>query len=467
MTEEKTNDTLKLELLETQIRDVTAEFESLKHLNLEYLKTNNRLNTEIKNIKELSEQQIILNDTMIDKHKEIFKGSKRNLFWIVSIFALAAILLSFQLIDKRIDEQVVTKINTSIEKINHIVDTSAKSLAVSKNLQNESQNFINKHTLLQKQQEAELKNAQTQFQDILTHFKNNTDKTNEAISEIKINYLLALNNFKTMLNKKSEETKTLKVEVLKELTKISQNNAEIDILKSKSQKELASLQTKYQKEIKNIQKIQKEIIKQSIPTKIIAKEKRVTPKKVTSKKPVTKKKSETADSLIQKARKLQKKYYYTQAIKIYQQAIKLDPKKEIGYYNLGMLYANKKQYSNAILSYKKSLKLNPNRSLSFTNLFEMQLITNKNFNSDILKMYKKQNENNKKSLIKYEMIDIFKDIKNRKNIDKKLHAWNKNYQNVSLGNWSFKMMKHWINKEKDSTTKGNLNLVLKTFEAHI
>ena len=64
------------------------------------------------------------------------------------------------------------------------------------------------------------------------------------------------------------------------------------------------------------------------------------------------------------------------------------------------------------------------------------------------------------------MLDIFKDVKIQKNVDKKLHDWKKNYVQTSLGNWSFKMLKTWISEEKDMTTKGNLNIVLKTFENH-
>jgi len=83
MSEETSNEALKKDLLESQIHDVVAEFESLKILNLEYLKTNERLNNEIKNLKELNEQQVILNDTMIDKNKEIYFG-----LWVYYVLLL-------------------------------------------------------------------------------------------------------------------------------------------------------------------------------------------------------------------------------------------------------------------------------------------------------------------------------------------------------------------------------------------
>lgn len=455
MSEEKNNEILKIELLESQIHDVVKEFESLKHLNLEYLKTNDRLNHEIKNLKSLHEQQIILNDSMIDKNKEIFKGSKRNLFWLVSILCLAAILLSFQLIDKRINDKVLSKTNEAISKINHNLETSSKSLTISKNVQLEVQSFVNKYNLIQKQKEAELKSAQTQFQNILTNFKENTSRTNEAINAIKTDYQATLDNFKGLMTQQEQESKTFKVGFIKELTKLSQNNNESNTLKNQYQKELDSLNKKYKDELIEIEKIKKEMVKNSIVKKTVPPQKTVTD---TSNK--------TADSLLQEAFKLQKKYYYTQAIKTYNEVIKLDSTKDIAHYNLGILYANKKQYEKAINAYKKSIELNPDRSLSFTNLFEMQLIMNKDFDSHTLKTYKDQNKENKISLIKYEMLDIFKDIKNQKNIDKKIHAWNENYKDTSFGKWSFSLLKNWIADEKDSTIKDNLTLVLKIFEEH-
>ena len=169
---------------------------------------------------------------------------------------------------------------------------------------------------------------------------------------------------------------------------------------------------------------------------------------------------------MQDAFKYQKLQKYSQAIRSYNAVLKIDPKKDIAYYNLGIIYGNQKNYAKAIDAYKKSLKLNPKRNLTFTNIFEIQLITNQDFEKSILKSYKTFHNNKKISLIKYEMLDIFKDVKYQKNVDKKLHDWKKNYEKTSLGNWSFKMLRTWIKEEKDITTKGNLTIVLKTFENH-
>lgn len=452
MTEENSNEALKKDLLESQIHDIASEFESLKILNLEYLKTNERLSNEIKNLKELNEQQVILNDTMMDKNKEIFKGSKRNMFWLVCILCLIAILLSFQLIDKRINDKISTKTNNAIEKINTNLNTSSKSLAVSKNLQLEVQSFVNNYELIQKEQEIELKKSQTNFENILTNFKESTTRTNEAIKEIRVDYEAALNNFKTLLNHKKEEISDLKSELINELKKTSRNN-----------KEMFKLKNQYSTQLKEIKAIKKNLKAEETSLKLQKTKKKTIPA-TTKKVPKSVAKQETAYELLQKAYKYQKKQYYTNAIKMYNKVLELDPKKDIAYYNLGIIYGNRKNYTQAITAYKKSIKLNPNRSLSFTNLFEMQLIANKNFDSHILKIYKDHNKTNKKSLIKYEMIDIFKDVKNHKNIDKKLHDWKSNYKNISLGNWSFTVLKKWIEKEKDTTTKNNLTLVLKTFE---
>ncbi len=430
--ENNNNEALKNELLEKQIHDVVAEFESLKNLNLEYIKTNERLNVEIKNLKELNEQQVILNDTMLDNNKSVFKSSKRNIFWFVGILSLASILINFQFIDKRINEKITVKVDNSIKQIKDNLETSKKSLIISKNLQDKIENRGNEYKLIQEEQETQIKNAQTEFKETLNHFKVNTVRTNEAISAIKIDYENTLNNFKAQVNQKSKETKTLEVNLKKEL----------EIFKKKFLAELESL--------KNSKK------------ELLTKEKTI------AKKVPTKKASKpTAYNLLQQAFKYQKKQQYTDAIKMYNAVIKIDhPKKDIAYYNLGIIYGNLKKYDLAIMSYKKSLKLNPKRNLTFTNIFEIQLITNKNFENNILNLYKKYHQDKNISLIKYEMLDIFKDVKSSKNIDKKLHKWKKDYEKISLGNWSFKMLKNWIEEEKDQTTKDNLAIVLKTFENH-
>ena len=418
--EVKDNDSLKIDLLEQQVHDVVTEFESLKILNQEYINTNERLNNEIKNLKELNEQQVILNDNMLDSNKEIFKGSKRNIFWLVTIFALAAILLSFKLIDQRIDSKISGKTQNAIEKINGNIRTSSDSLAISKKLQLQIQNDTNNYKNIKKSQNEQLKEAQKEFQKTLNKFKTTTDGTNEAIKTIRDDYSNALKNFKLLLTEKETEIKELKTKFNTELVKISELNK-----------------------------------KQFITTKTI--------QKAISKKQT---KPKTAYSLLQKAFKYQKKLQYTNAIKMYREVLKINPKKDIAYYNLGIIYGNQKKYTQAIQAYKKSLDLNPKRNLTFTNIFEIQLITNKVFDSHILKLYKDYHKDKKRSLIKYEMLDIFRDVKIHKNIDKKLNNWKKDYAKVSLGSWSFTMLENWISKEKDKITKSNLNLILKTFKAH-
>ncbi len=53
-----------------------------------------------------------------------------------------------------------------------------------------------------------------------------------------------------------------------------------------------------------------------------------------------------------------------------------------------------------------------------------------------------------------------------KNMTQQLCPIKKDYEKISLGNWSVKMLKNWIEEEKDQTTKDNLAIVLKTFENH-
>jgi len=426
--EQKKNDALKNELLEKQIHDVVNEFESLKTLNLEYIQTNERLNNEINNLKELNEQQIILNDTMIDKNKEIFKGSKRNIIWGVSILSLIAILLSFQFIDKRINDKISTQMTQSIQEIDVHLKLNQDSLAQSQKMQLDLASKESTLQKIEKLQIEQLKDSKNEFKETLNNFKVNTVRTNEAIQEIKDDYALALSNFQTLLNQKETEIKDLKNQFTNELAKISQEH----------------------------QKQQEKVLIKKVPVM------KIVPKTMVKKKIKTK----SVYSLLQDAFKFQKIQQYDSAIKSYKAVLKIDPKKDIAYYNLGIIYGNQKKYTQAINAYKKSLKLNPKRNLTFTNIFEIQLITNQEFEKSILTKYKTFHQDKKISLIKYEMLDIFKDVKVQKNVDKKLHDWKKNYEKTSLGNWSFKMLKTWINEEKDTTTKGNLTIVLKTFEGH-
>ncbi len=426
--EQKKNDALKNELLEKQIHDVVNEFESLKTLNLEYIQTNERLNNEINNLKELNEQQVILNDTMIDKNKEIFKGSKRNIIWGVSILSLIAILLSFQFIDKRINDKISSQMTQSIQEIDVHLKLNQDSLAQSQKMQLDIASKESTLQKIEKLQIEQLKDSKNEFKETLNNFKVNTVRTNEAIQEIKDDYALALSNFQTLLNQKETEIKDLKNQFTNELAKISQEH-------QKQQEKVLV------KKVPVIKKVPKVIVKKKIKTKSVY-------------------------SLLQEAFKFQKLQQYDRAIKSYKAVLKIDPKKDIAYYNLGIIYGNQKKYTQAINAYKKSLKLNPKRNLTFTNIFEIQLITNQEFEKSILSKYKTFHQDKKISLIKYEMLDIFKDVKVQKNVDKKLHDWKKNYEQTSLGNWSFKMLKTWINEEKDTTTKGNLTIVLKTFEGH-
>ena len=377
--------------------------------------------------------------------KQYLKVQKEISFGLLVFLSLVAVLINFQFIDKRINDKITSEIDGSIQKVNKNLETSRKSLEISKTLQMKVSNKENEYKLIQKEQEVQIKNAQIEFKDTLNHFKVNTVRTNEAINAIKTDYETALNNFKAQLNQKEDKSETLQKKLSKELSNLSQKR-----------KELENLKAKYLSELELLKNSKKAVLAQT-PEKI----------KTVSKKIVTKKtKQPTAYSLLQKAFKYQKKQQYNDAIKMYNKVLKVDPKKDIAYYNLGIIYGNLKKYDLAIQSYKQSLKLNPKRNLTFTNIFEIQLITNKSFEDSILKVYKDYHQDKKISLIKYEMLDIFRDVKSHKNIDKKLHKWKIDYEKVSLGNWSFTMLKNWIKEEKDKTTRDNLGIVLKTFEAH-
>jgi len=59
---------------------------------------------------------------------------------------------------------------------------------------------------------------------------------------------------------------------------------------------------------------------------------------------------------------------YDKAIKAYQKAIEINPKKDEAYYNMGIAYGAKKEYDQAITFYQKAIALNPKDDDAYNNI---------------------------------------------------------------------------------------------------
>jgi len=74
------------------------------------------------------------------------------------------------------------------------------------------------------------------------------------------------------------------------------------------------------------------------------------------------------ESLIKKGYDLHRKGYLNKAMKIYKEALKINPNDERLHYYLGYIYDQQGEYSNSAREYKRAIEIKPKNYLSFNNL---------------------------------------------------------------------------------------------------
>jgi len=159
-----------------------------------------------------------------------------------------------------------------------------------------------------------------------------------------------------------------------------------------------------------------------------------------------------------------KKKKYNKAIKMYQKAIKINPKNDECYYNMGIAYHKNKEYTNAIEAYKKAVGINPNNYTYYLKLFFLQLTEKQPFDSKLEKKYIELFQNEKITFIHYEMLKIFQDITHNKKVN--LEPWKKKYY-IDFSGWNLNMLHKWIDGIEDEKIRGRLVETLGVLTGHL
>ncbi|WP_373001657.1 tetratricopeptide repeat protein [Sulfurimonas sp.] len=154
------------------------------------------------------------------------------------------------------------------------------------------------------------------------------------------------------------------------------------------------------------------------------------------------------------------------AIKVYEEALIINPNYVQVIVNLGISYGKINEYEKAISCYKKVPENHEQYKQSFLNLYELSIITNITIDEGLVSKFLEKYASNKEEMIKYDMLEIIKDIKNNKDITNKLQNWKDKYKSVSLKGWGFKELESLINSEDNPKIKSHLQNALEIFKLH-
>ncbi|MEA2027480.1 MAG: tetratricopeptide repeat protein [Campylobacterota bacterium] len=155
---------------------------------------------------------------------------------------------------------------------------------------------------------------------------------------------------------------------------------------------------------------------------------------------------------------------YNKAIIAYTKAIEINPKDDGAYNNMGIAYYYLGKFDKAIESYTQALQINPNQSEAYNNLFELQLIQNQAFDSDLQEYYIALFAQNREVFIDYEMLKVLQAIYSNQNYSLSLQAWQEKYQGIGLGNWGWDELGGWIAHIEPSDTKASLLEAVEVFK---
>jgi len=152
---------------------------------------------------------------------------------------------------------------------------------------------------------------------------------------------------------------------------------------------------------------------------------------------------------------------YKKAIEVYEKVIKINPQDCYAYYNMGIDYGKLEEYDKAIASYKKALELNPEDYQAYTNLFEIQLISNLNFDKELESKYISLFKEDKDYFIVHDMLKLLSKLSHNKKVD--INIWIDTYKEQSLSDWSFAELETWA-KKKDFPIKAKLLDAIEIFK---
>ncbi len=154
---------------------------------------------------------------------------------------------------------------------------------------------------------------------------------------------------------------------------------------------------------------------------------------------------------------------YNKSISYFNKALEEENDKG-SYYGLANAYSQLNKFDEAIKVYMQVLKINPKEDEAYVNLFELELTQNQPFDQLLDAKYRELFQNQKETFIHYEMLKIFQDIANGK--DSEIESWKQKYVDVSLGGWNFDILHEWIDGFEDGEIKTRLVEALGVFEGH-
>ena len=145
---------------------------------------------------------------------------------------------------------------------------------------------------------------------------------------------------------------------------------------------------------------------------------------------------------------------YTKALKYYQKSIDINPNNENVYFSLGMTYYYTfYQYGKAEELFRKVISINRNYFIAYHAIFEIELITNRDFDKQLEKLYIEKFQTNRWVFIYYDMLKVLSRIS--KGQDVNISLWKSKYNYIPI-NWNFGLEDLWVSNMKDSPTKTKL-----------
>lgn len=153
----------------------------------------------------------------------------------------------------------------------------------------------------------------------------------------------------------------------------------------------------------------------------------------------------------------------------YFKAIEINPDSRIAYNNLGFLYSKENDYPNAIKNFEQAIKVDSDFSISsYNNLFWIQLLTKQKLDNNLEKEYIKKFKNKElDNFSSYELYKILDKIINHDTtVRKDINNWKVKYTNKKLRLFSLKRIESWAHKLDDKETSKKILKFLNEIESY-
>lgn len=156
---------------------------------------------------------------------------------------------------------------------------------------------------------------------------------------------------------------------------------------------------------------------------------------------------------------------YDKAIESYQKAIDINPESDNAYYGLGLVYGKQEKYDKAIKAYQEAIEINPKKDNVYVNLFELYLIQNLVFTDEahFIELF----QENKSVFMIYEMLKILQAIAKSSSYVLSKEAWIQKYEGIKKSDWGWEEIDNWLSRMEEGETKVQLLEALTFFKANL